>query len=135
MSAIIVLTTAIGYLLSIDKKKKAQVFAELYEFNEKLLLNLKYGKVRLDSMTAQYKYIQDILSGKDVLGGEDEEILKAYVSSIGTTDAQSQIDYLNQRETVLKKLRDDSADNYKKYSSLYIKVALMIGILIAVLIA
>lgn len=124
-----------GYLLSLDKKKRAQVFSELYEFNEQLLLNLKYGKVRLDAISCRFRYVQDVLSGKSVLCGEDEKILKAYADCVGTTDPLSQIDYLNERKSILKKLRDESAENYKKYSSLYVKIALMIGILLAVLLA
>lgn len=129
------LTTAVGYLLSLDKKKKSMVYAELYEFNEQLLLNLKYGKVRIDAISSQFKYINDLLNGKKVLDGDDGEILLSYAKGVGTTDPQSQIDYLNEKKSVLKKLRDESAENYKKYSSLYIKIAVMIGILIAVLLA
>lgn len=129
------LTTAVGYLLSLDKKKKSMVYAELYEFNEQLLLNLKYGKVRIDAISSQFKYINDLLNGNKVLDGDDGEILLSYAKGVGTTDPQSQIDYLNEKKSVLKKLRDESAENYKKYSSLYIKIALMIGILIAVLLA
>jgi hypothetical protein len=36
---------------------------------------------------------------------------------------------------LIKKYRDESECNYKKYSSLYLKISLMIGILIAVLLA
>ncbi|MGN0818125.1 MAG: hypothetical protein ACI4L9_04065 [Candidatus Coproplasma sp.] len=118
-----------------DKKKRAKVYSELYEFNEQLLLNLKYGKVRLETVTSQFKYVQDVLDGKYVLGGDDGEILTAYARCIGTTDPISQIDYLNERKIILKKMRDESAENYKKYSSLYVKIALMIGILIAVILA
>lgn len=129
------LTTLAGYLLSIDKRKKAAVFAELYEFNEQLLLNLKYGKQRIETVSKPYKYVDDIIAGKQILSGEDGEFLKNYVKNLGGTDAISQIDYLNERKNTLKKMAEESAQNYKRYSSLYIKIALMLGILIAVLLA
>lgn len=135
LSAIIVLTTVVGYLLTGYKKKRAAVYSELYEFNEQLILNMKYGKERLQSLSARFKYIGDIISGNDILYGEDGIFLKNYIKNLGATDPQSQIDYLNERKTTLKKIAEESSQEYKKYSSLYIKIALMVGILIAVLLA
>lgn len=133
--AIVVATTAIGVLLSSEKKKKAKVFSELYEFNEQMLLNLKYGKARISEIAVGYKYIKDILSGKEILSGDDNVFLKEYIKNLGASDCSSQIDYLNERKALLRKKKEESAEDYKKYSSLYIKIALMTGILIAVLLA
>lgn len=122
-------------LLSADKKKRKNVFGELYEFNEQLLLNLKYGKHKLSDVSDNFKYVDRILKGESVLDGGDAEFIKSYITNIGATDANSQIDYLNERKQTLKKYKEESADDYKKYSSLYLKISLMIGILIAVLLA
>lgn len=135
MCAIIAATTAIGVLLSADKKKRAQVFAELYEFNERMLINLKFGKARMSQIAADFRYIPDILAGKSVLNGSDGQFIADYIKNIGVSDSSSQIDYLNERKATIKKLMEESGENYKKYSSLYIKIALMTGILIAVLLA
>lgn len=135
LCAIIAATTAVGVILSADKKKRAQVFKELYEFNESMLINLKYGKERISQVTAQFRYMPQIFEGKNVLGGEDGKFISDYVKNIGVSDSSSQIDYLNERKGTLKKLMDESEENYKKYSSLYIKISLMIGVLIAVLLA
>lgn len=122
-------------LLSADKKKRAQVFAELYEFNERMLINLKFGKLRISQIAAEFRYMPDIVVGKRVLNGSDGQFLSEYCKNIGVSDSSSQIDYLNERKSAIKKLMEESAENYKKYSSLYVKIALMIGILIAVLLA
>lgn len=122
-------------LLSADKKKRAQVFAELYEFNERMLINLKFGKLRISQIAAEFRYMPDIVVGKRVLNGSDGQFLSEYIKNIGVSDSSSQIDYLNERKSAIKKLMEESAENYKKYSSLYVKIALMIGILIAVLLA
>ena len=135
MCAIIAATTAIGVLLSADKKKRAQVFAELYEFNERMLINLKFGKARMSQSAADFRYIPDILAGKSVLKGSDGQFIADYIKNIGVSDSSSQIDYLNERKATIKKHMEESGENYKKYSSLYIKIALMTGILIAVLLA
>lgn len=135
LCAIIAATTAVGVLLSADKKKRAAVFAELYEFNERMLINLKFGKQRISQIAADFKYMPDILAGKSLLGGDDGQFISQYIKNIGVSDSSSQIDYLNERKQAIKKRMDESGENYKKYSSLYIKMALMIGILIAVLLA
>ena len=112
-----------------------QIYAELYEFNEQLLLNLKFSRLTIDKIAEKFKFIPDILAGKKTLDGEDGEIISDYISSLGKSDALSQIDYLNERKAVLTKCRDDSAENYKKYSSLYIKIFFLLGVLMAVLLA
>lgn len=122
-------------LLSADKKKRAQVFSDLYEFNERMLINLKFGKLRISQIAAEFRYMPDIVVGKRVLNGSDGQFLSEYIKNIGVSDSSSQIDYLNERKSAIKKLMEESAENYKKYSSLYVKIALMIGILIAVLLA
>lgn len=132
---IVVLSGFLGVLLSAEKKKRAKVFDEFCEFNEKMLLNLKYGKSKVKEVYENYPYVRLVFAGKEVLKGEDGEFIAAYVRSIGTTDAQSQIDYLNERKIQLKKFRYESAANYKKYSSLYIKICLLGGILVAVMLA
>lgn len=112
-----------------------QVFGELYEFNEQLILNLKYGQVRLSAVADKYKFVKAALAGEKVLDGSDAKLIENYLTGLGCTDASSQIDYLNERKLELKKYKDESENNYKKYGSLYLKISLMVGILIAVLLA
>lgn len=122
-------------MLSSDKKRRAEVFAELYEFNERMLINLKFGKRRMSQVAEGFRHIPDIIAGKKVLGGDDGEFIGEYAKNIGASDSASQIDYLNECKSALKKRMEDSAECYKKYGSLYIRLALMTGILIAVLLA
>ena len=129
------LTTSIGIFLTANKKKKMQVFGELYEFNDQLLLNLKFSRKPLNKIAEKFKFVPEILRGERVLEGEDGEIVSDYIINLGKTDALSQIDYLNGRKTALEKYKNESAQEYKKYSSLYIKIFFMVGVLIAVLIA
>lgn len=129
------LTTAIGVFVSAGKKRRMQIFAELYEFNEQLLLNLKYAQNPIDKVAAPFKFVPDIIGGKSLLDGSDGEVLRDYAENLGKTDALSQIDYLNERKAVLTKYRDESQTDYKKYSSLYIKIFFLAGVLMAVLLA
>ena len=129
------LTTSIGVFLSANKKRRMQIFAELYEFNEQLLLNLKFSRQALDKIAQNFKFVPEILQGKILLDGRDGEVIGEYVFNLGKSDALSQIDYLNERKAILAKCRDESAENFKKYSSLYIKIFFLLGVLMAVLLA
>ncbi len=112
-----------------------QIFSELYEFNEQLILNLKFARQPVDKVAEPYKYVPEILKGEPVLDGKDGEIISEYIVNLGKSDAMSQIDYLNGRKSSLEKLKEESFTNYKKYSSLYVKIFFMVGVLIAVLLA
>ncbi|MDE6585616.1 MAG: hypothetical protein K2K80_02930 [Clostridia bacterium] len=133
--AIVALTTALGVFLSAGKKKKMHVFSELYEFNEKLIMNLKFNRMSMDKVAEGFKYIPEILSGNSVLEGKDSELINEYIVNLGKSDAVSQLDYLNGRKAYLAKYRDESNTEYKKYGSLYVKIFFMIGVLMAVLLA
>lgn len=125
----------LGTFFSTSKKKKMQVFSELYEFNEKLILNLKFNRAAIGSVAEDFKFIPEILAGHKVLDGKDGEFIDEYFVNLGKSDAVSQIDYLNGRKALLAKRRDESFTDYKKYGSLYVKIFFMIGVLMAVLLA
>ena len=130
-----VLTTSIGHFLSANKKKRMQIFSELYEFNEQLILTLKFTRESMEKIAQPYKFVSDILEGKELLSGDEGQFLKDYIQNLGKTDALSQVDYLNERKLLLKKYKDDSFNDYKKYSSLYVKIFFLIGVMVAVLLA
>ncbi len=129
------LTTLIGTFLSANKKKRMQIFAELYEFNEQLILTLKFSRASIEKIAEPYKFVSEVLDGKDILTGDDGQFLKDYIQNLGKTDALSQVDYLNERKQILKKYKDESFTDYKKYSSLYVKIFFLIGVMAAVLMA
>ncbi len=127
--------TTLGVFLSANKKKKAVVFSELCEFNEQLIMNLKFNKSPLGEVAQGFKYVPMALNGEKVLDGNDGEVISDYFVNLGKSDAMSQIDYLNGRKEMLARYRDESQSNYKKYSSLYVKIFFMLGVLMAVLMA
>lgn len=130
-----VLTTVAGTFLSANKKKRMQIFAELYEFNEQLILTLKFTRASMEKIAEPFEFVPDILDGKELLNGSDGQFLKDYLNNLGKTDALSQVDYLNERKVILKKYKDESYTDYKKYSALYVKIFFLIGVMIAVLLA
>lgn len=133
--AIVLLSGALGIAAATEKKRRAKIFSEFYEFNEKLLLNLKYGREKVSKVAEEFESVRKVMDGNEVLKGEDGEFLKKYVSGIGETDAVTQVEYLNERKLALNEFKQKSQENYKKYGSLYVKLALMAGLLVAVLLA
>ncbi len=129
------LTTSIGVFLSANKKKRMQVFSELYEFNEQLILTLKFSRSSMNTIAAPFKFVSKILNGESVLKGADDTVVRDYVQNLGKTDALSQVDYLSERKQTLKKYKEESYTDYKKYSSLYVKIFFLIGVMAAVLLA
>ncbi len=129
------LTTSIGVFLSANKKKRMQVFSELYEFNEQLILTLKFSRSSINTIASPFKYVSKILNGESVLKGADDTVVKDYVQNLGKTDALSQVDYLSERKQTLKKYKEESYTDYKKYSSLYVKIFFLLGVMAAVLLA
>ena len=107
-----------------------QIFAELYEFNEQLILTLKFSRASMEKTAEPYRYVKDVINGKELLKGEDGQFLKDYILNLGKTDALSQVDYLNERKALLKKYKDESFADYKKYSSLYIAA---VGIIVTII--
>ena len=135
MFAIVLLSGALGIAAATEKKRRAKIFAEFYEFNEKLLLNLKYGREKVSKVVEEFESVRKVMDGNEVLKGEDGKFLKNYVSGIGETDAVTQVEYLNERKLALSEYKQKSQEDYKKHGSLYVKLALMAGLLVAVLLA
>lgn len=121
--------------VSAEKKREKVVFAQFYDFNEKLILNLKYGREKVNKIAEDYNYVKKVMDGGEVLKGENGAFLKSYVDGIGGSDALTQVDYLNEKKHTLQEFKQKSEENYKKYGSLYFKLSVMAGILIAVLLA
>ena len=112
-----------------------QIFSELYEFNEQLLINFKFSRQTMEKVAQNFKFIPSVLNGKILLDGKDGEVIGDYIYNLGKSDALSQIDYLNERKTSLLKLKDESFTDYKKYSALFVKIFFLLGVLMAVLLA
>lgn len=129
------MTTSLGIFLSANKKKRMSVFSELYEFNEQLILTMKFSRLSMDKIAEPFKFMPRILNGESVLGGQDGKFIGDYLENLGKTDALTQIDYLSERKSVLKKYKEESLSDYKKYSSLYVKIFFLIGVMAAVLLA
>lgn len=121
--------------VSAEKKREMKIFAQFYDFNEKLILNLRYGKEKVGKVAEEFECVNKLMHGEEVVKGEEGDFLKNYLQGIGGSDALTQVEYLNEKKQTLRKFKEISEEKYKKYGSLYFKLSLMVGILIAVLLA
>ena len=135
LCAIVILSGGLGAAISREKKRDVKVLNEFCDFNEKLLLNLKFDRKKLSDIAEGYSFVKKAMNGEELIKGEAGDFIGSYLKNLGTTDAKSQIEYLTERGEELKKFRDNSLERYKKYGSLYFKLCLVAGILIAVLLA
>lgn len=124
-----------GLAISSEIKKEMKIYGQFYEFNEKLILNLKFSKEKVEVVAEPYEYVKKAMGGSTVIKSEDGEFLMSYIGDIGKTDAPTQLLYLNEKGQTLLSLKQKSEEKYKKYGSLYFKLSLMAGILVAVLLA
>ncbi|MDE7301243.1 MAG: hypothetical protein K2N47_03650, partial [Clostridia bacterium] len=61
----------LGIIITGEIKKRMKVFGEFYDFNEKLIINLKYGREKVDKVAEEFSFVKGALAGKQVLKGED----------------------------------------------------------------
>lgn len=130
-----ILSAALGIALSNEKKREMKIYAQFYEFNERLILNLRYGRNKLSDVAEEFDYVKRTMNGEELIKGREGAFLKDYLAHVGETDAVTQIEYLNEKKQTLAKYKQNGEENYKKYGSLYFKLCLLGGILIAVLLA
>lgn len=133
--AIVLLSGGLGYAISAEIKKEKKIFAQFYDFNEKLILNLKFSKEKVSVVAEEFEYVKKAFGGDCAVKGDDGRFLEQYLNDIGKTDAPTQLLYLNEKGQTLLALKQKSEEKYKKYGSLYFKLSIMAGILIAVLLA
>jgi len=129
------LSGALGLLISSEKKRRTKIIEQFCQFNEQFILNLKYGREKIGKVAEGYDYVKKAMAGDEVLKGDEGKFIADYINGLGESDPATQIEYLNERGVKLKEYRQIFEDNYKKYGSMYFKLCLLAGLLIAVLLA
>lgn len=125
----------LGAVIGSYMKKQMQIMCEFYDFNEKLILNMKFGREKLFEICKEYPNVSLAYNGEAVISGERGAFIKKYLQGIGATDAYSQLDYLNEMKVTLLKYKNESQERYKKFAPMYFKLCLAGGILVAILLA
>jgi len=125
----------LGTALAEHKKRQMKVMREFYDYNESLIFNLKYSRDKLAEVYKDFPYVSRAYLGEEVIGGEEGEFIKKYISGTGVSDAATQLDYLTEMKARLQIYKARSEEGYKKYGVMYFKLSVALGILLAVLLA
>ena len=142
---ILALSTFVGYLFS-DKYAKRKIFYNsFFDFNNKLKTEITFGQSSVLDIISKsknddvfYGYIKNYYNNSNVenkfLSEEENSFVTNYLSGIGNSDKNTQLDFINKNEGYLTEKKDKSDTENKKYKSLFIKLGLLIGLIMFVII-
>ena len=68
------------------------------------------------------------------LTDSDKSLFFNYIKILGKSDSESQIEYVNSLEEILKNNLNISIENERKYKTLYLKLGFLTGLLVFILI-
>lgn len=118
--------------LSWHKKIKAEItfsqrsLPEIFNSTEKDDLFLSIAKGFFDTHTIYPK--------PTFLSKDEYTFLIKYLDSLGTTDKNSQLDFLNSMENELNDFKNAAEIKNKKFRPLYIKLGFLLGLIVFILI-
>ncbi|MDE6690682.1 MAG: hypothetical protein K2K04_01810, partial [Clostridia bacterium] len=72
-------------------KKEMKIFGQFYDFNEKLILNLKFNRDKIAVVAEEFDYVKKAMSGESVVKGGYCDFLSQYLCDIGRSDAPTQL--------------------------------------------
>lgn len=150
--------TYIGYGLSSYYRKRFRFFKDCTSFASKLIVDINFSKTNLkeiinsnlNSYAGEFKHILNgylnYLSSEAVLisetllfkkntflNDEEKQTLFLFFKSLGRYDAENQIKEIQNFTAKFQDLQKTAELESKKYSALYIKLGLMLGILVAII--
>ena len=148
----------IGIGVSLYYKKREGLFMEIGIFCNKLKNDINFShkavlEILNDTIPTFKSPLKDILSQykKKILDGEftnfsnlkiiksaylkqnETDIIIQFLSQLGKSDAQNQSAVITAFENNFKVFKDECYLEKKKYSALYIKLSLLIGVLICII--
>ena len=139
--------TIIGYFLAgkyIDRKK---FYNDFLNFNQVLKREILFNKKTLvEIINAQnnssefYAILCDNVINKhffialNYLNLDDKKFFLSYTKNLGTSDIDTQIDFINITNEVLVDKFNQSIKQEKKYKTLYIKMGVLIGLMLMVIV-
>lgn len=131
--AIIIICSLIGMICNSSLKHKAILYRQFADFNDKLILNMKYNRKCVDEILQEFSELKEYIKEITIKGGDS--FILDYFNNVGKTDSNSQIAYLETKSVEIKEERDKKVEKYDKYGPLYLKLSFMVGILIVVIMA
>ncbi len=147
---IVVFTSVIGYIFSLKYKRKRVFFSDLLSFHERYLSELNYTKRPIyeiiDTINPKndlYECLQEWLKIENkneisidvkYLKQTDIDFFKEYLLSLGKGNSYTQKEVYEAKTDTIKKFYNESKENEKKYTNLYVKLGILIGLTLIILI-
>ncbi len=141
------LCVILSMFLSAKYKERKDFFNDFSFFNKSLIKEVGFGQKTLGEMLNRinnnsYFFVKlkseifniKINAQKNMLKYDEIAYFDEYVSNIGTSDKESQIEYLKTVNEYLKEKVDKTQEEYKKYTALYIKMGILIGLIAFIII-
>ena len=139
---IFLLCVIMAFVLSTKYVEKRKFYEDFLSFNDKLKVELSFTKLTLKKLMEGFngrktiffncatRYFDDKEMDLTVkwLRGEEKDYVKSYFSTIGTSDAVSQLEYVRNVDVELRKKYDDAKNEEKKYRQLYLRLGILIGL-------
>lgn len=154
--AIVAFSSFCGYALAGKYRRKKMFFAQFASFNERFLAELAYYRRPIKNFISEYAYqgefcvlLEDyvatlnpesdtdvFLLGEDFtfLNKDERRITQEYFLTLGRGDSASQKGYFSSMKPRLDVLREESANECKRYADLYVKLGFLCGLFILILI-
>lgn len=152
-----VITTYIGYLLSRQYKQRRDLYVNLKDFVDKISSEIKFKNSSIKDLCLSYeknyngeflkilKTYTKSLDEKSEFSLDDIAVVKSYTdeekslitnffNSLGKFDLKTQIEDMNNFKRRFEEYCEDAKSEYKKYSSLFTKLGLIIGLAISIII-
>lgn len=151
---LLIFTSGIGYGFAVKYRKRKLFFAQLYDFNEKFLLELSYSKRPLIEFIKSFAYksdfadllqefllkieeddfFNDYFSAVTFLKPDEEREISLFFKDLGRGDSETQKKtFMNHLQINLKK-KEKTNEEYKKYGELYVKLGVLAGLSIIIII-
>ena len=145
---IILLSTIIGYNLSLKFDKRKKYYQDFCAFNKKLQTEISFTKAsvvriieNIDNKQGDFNLLINNLIfnmnyqiNYNYLQKEEKEFILDYVKSITDVDEITLKKYV---ETAIQKLNEDyvkAVNDEKKYKSLYVKLGFLFGLIVFIII-
>lgn len=141
---IVLYVTYIGYFLSEKYRNKRDFYDYLEKFHNRFLSELNYKKSPLPdviasfSATGEFRKLLDFYSKRHVvsplkiLTKEENAFLEEYFSYLGKSDYTGQKEYFSSVSDRIKAQSAVTANDAKKYTDLYVRLAFLIGLALTV---
>ena len=137
----------IGYLFSARYRESSDFWDEFLTWHKKIKSEITFSQRSLpeifDSddrddlfLTVAKEYLSDktIKTNLDFLSKEEIIFLTKYLESLGTTDKNSQLDFLNSMENDVEYYQQIAEKKNKNFRPLFVKMGFLLGLILFILI-